>query len=159
SRQTTRMPMGEKPNPPPEFVVDSPSDAVEGLDPGGFDRPKSPQSGSSRMRWLFGVATTFSIVVVGGLAVPEARAGRPLVSGQLVGGTISPPLFREAWTFTGTLHDRVLISAITTGGPLNTTLYLYAPGGGDPVAIVDDRLDYQLLQSGTYTVVVQDDGL
>src|SRR5262249_60740385 len=65
----------------------------------------------------------------------------------------------DAYRFPGPAGDRVLVSAIPTSGPLTTPVYLSPPGGGDPVMIADDRLDYQLPQGGTYTVVVQDDDL
>lgn len=66
----------------------------------------------------------------------------------------------DAYTFGGAAGDRVLVSGLATGGAMNTSLSLYPPGGG-PAEVVtsSDRLDHQLLQSGTYTLLVEDVGL
>jgi hypothetical protein len=41
--------------------------------------------------------------------------------------TISSP--KDTWTFLGQVGDRVLITAVTTSGSLNTETYLHAPCG------------------------------
>jgi hypothetical protein len=67
----------------------------------------------------------------------------------------------DAYTFTGTAGQRVIITAVATGGGLqNTNLTLYPPGGGiaETTTTTGDVIDYQLLNSGTYTVVVEDYG-
>ncbi|NOT32643.1 MAG: T9SS type A sorting domain-containing protein [Candidatus Eisenbacteria bacterium] len=64
----------------------------------------------------------------------------------------------DAYTFTGTLGQRVVFSAVeTSAASYNTVVTIYPPGGGNFEASVNsNRLDHQLLATGTYTAVVED---
>ena len=72
----------------------------------------------------------------------------------------------DAGHFYGQAGERVIITAVTTSGNLDTTIYLYPPGGGPAEAntfssntgtpLGGDRLDYQLKNTGLYTFVIQD---
>jgi hypothetical protein len=54
----------------------------------------------------------------------------------------------------------VLIAAVATSGSVNTTIYLYPPGGGLPTALTGaDRLEFQLNATGTWTIEIEDSGL
>jgi FlgD Ig-like domain len=92
------------------------------------------------------------------LITNAARAGGPIVSGNTVAGNITGPSYIESWTFSGTAGNRVLVTAITTSGALNTNIVLKAPGGGAVVANTSsgDGLDYQLASTGTFTLEIQD---
>ena len=90
-------------------------------------------------------------------------ADRGLLSpGETRSAQIQGPSSLDTWQFYGSAGDRVLISAITTSGDLDTWMVLYPPDGG--AEEVDgwpwgDSIDHQLLQSGLYTLVVQDGDL
>ena len=65
----------------------------------------------------------------------------------------------DAFQFYGDAGERVIITAVTTSGSLDTVIYLYPPGGGPAEADTapwGDRLDHPLEQSGLYTIVIQD---
>jgi hypothetical protein len=87
--------------------------------------------------------------------------GGPITSNQIVTGTTNAVGDFDAYTFSGTSGNRVVMTAQATSGPGYTAqIYLYPPGGGSFVAgSSSGRIDYQLLQSGTYTAVVQDQSL
>jgi hypothetical protein len=83
--------------------------------------------------------------------------GGPIASGSIKTGTISGPGDLDAFTFTGSLGDHVILAGLTTGGPLNTNISLYPPGGGAAIAATSaDRVDAQLTASGTWTIVMED---
>ncbi len=84
-----------------------------------------------------------------------------LASNQIFSGTIGSVVDFDAFTFSGTAGQRVLFSGIATAGAsFNTTFYLYPPNGGPlETSTFGDKLDHQLLQSGTYTVVLEDQNL
>ncbi|TDA68928.1 MAG: hypothetical protein D9V47_06585 [Clostridia bacterium] len=69
---------------------------------------------------------------------------------------IAAPSYLDAFQFYGEAGDRVIITAVTTSGALNTEIYLYPPDGGPYEAWGGDKLDHQLKQSGLYTAIVQD---
>jgi len=87
--------------------------------------------------------------------------GGPITSNQIVSGTTNVVGDLDAYTFTGAIGDRVVLTAAATSGALyNTSLFLYPPGGGTYVAVsYGDRIDYQLAAGGTYVMVVQDQNL
>ena len=85
-----------------------------------------------------------------------------IFSGETRLSTIAGPSFMDTWTFQGEAGDRIIITAVTTSGPLNTEIYLYPPDSGPCEADTypfGDKLDHQLQQSGLYTAIVQDHGL
>jgi hypothetical protein len=88
-----------------------------------------------------------------------ARAGGAITSGSTVAGSVSSPTFSETWTFTGNINDEVVFSAVTTSGALNTNLVLKAPGGAVVSSSSNDRADFKLTASGTWTIVISDQAL
>ncbi|HEX6791419.1 MAG TPA: FlgD immunoglobulin-like domain containing protein [Candidatus Krumholzibacteria bacterium] len=95
------------------------------------------------------------------LASSSVFAAGPITSGTTVSGSVSGPSYLESWTFSGTAGNRILVTAITTSGALNTSIVLKAPGGGAVEANTNsgDRLDWQLVATGTYTIQIEDFGL
>lgn len=91
-------------------------------------------------------------------------AGGVIGSAETKTGTLAEPSYKDSWTFDGTAGDRVVITAAGTSGGVAPQLYLYPPGGGTYEASAAgpssaQRLDHQLLQSGTYTIIIQEYGL
>jgi hypothetical protein len=100
-------------------------------------------------------------VTSGPLSTGADPDGGAIASAGVKSGQVNADVDVDAFTFSGTAGDRVLIGAITSGGgTLNTTTTLYPPGGGAAEAISygSDRLDAQLQLTGTYTIVVEDYG-
>ena len=104
---------------------------------------------------------SFLNVTSGPLKATGDNDGGAIASDEIKNGQFQQPVDFDAYTFTGAAGQRVAITAIATGGGLqNTTLSLYPPGGGiaETTTSSGDLIDYQLLNSGTYTVVVEDYG-
>jgi hypothetical protein len=98
-------------------------------------------------------------VTSGPLTTVADPDGGPIASAEVKSGQINQDVDLDAFTFTGSAGDEVVIGAIHTGGgSMNTNITLYPPGGGPAEAISysSDRLDTQLQQSGTYTIVLED---
>jgi hypothetical protein len=78
-----------------------------------------------------------------------------------IGYSINSPSYMDTWNFQGQTGDRVIITAVKTSGNLDTEILLYPPGGGSVEAYTpfSDKLDHQLLDTGLYTVLIQDYGL
>ncbi len=98
------------------------------------------------------------------LAVLLGPAGVALAAGAITSGTnttgnIAGPSFNEVWTFSATNKNRVLVSAVTTSGSLNTVIRLKDPSNTEVWNSSADRLDYQCLATGTYTLTIEDSGL
>ncbi|HET6349318.1 MAG TPA: hypothetical protein VFH88_09580, partial [Candidatus Krumholzibacteria bacterium] len=105
------------------------------------------------MRLHLVVLTAFSFAFSSSVAF----AGGAITSGTTTAGTVSGPSYIDAWTFSGTSGNRIVITAITTSGSLNTNIVLKAPGGAvETTSGSGDRLDWQLASTGTYTVQIQD---
>jgi hypothetical protein len=100
----------------------------------------------------------FSIVLFSLPYAWGADRGEILSGETKVSLDITAPSYMDTWTFDGQEGDRVLISAVMTSGTLNTDIILYPPGGGAAVANSSsgDLVDYQLLDSGIYTIVIRD---
>ena len=67
----------------------------------------------------------------------------------------------DLFEFCGMAGDQVVITATGTSAGIYPEIYLYPPGGGASEASAigtgtSKQLDHQLLQSGTYTIIVQD---
>jgi hypothetical protein len=64
----------------------------------------------------------------------------------------------DAYTFNGTNGNRLLMTAVATGGVgYNTTVYLYPPNGGAlATSTFADRMEFKLSASGTWVVLVED---
>ncbi len=102
-------------------------------------------------------SVAFLNITAGPFATGGDTDGGPVVSAQSRTGQMHGVVDLDAYTFTGTAGDRVLIAGVATGGSLNTTYYLYPPGGGAAEnSTTGDRIDHQLATSGTYTVVMED---
>jgi hypothetical protein len=98
--------------------------------------------------------------IPGSLSYPGDPDGEPMYSGETVRGTIDVPSDMDAFTFSGTIGDHVVLKAVTTGGPLDTSMALYSPTGVLEGAWGSLDQAYCVLQeTGTYTVVVSDLGL
>jgi hypothetical protein len=84
--------------------------------------------------------------------------GGPIVSNEIKSGTMSGIADIDAYTFTGTNGNRVLLGGVATSGSLNTIIYLYPPGGGsfETWSGGGDRLEYQLTATGTWTILIED---
>src|SRR5262249_52496375 len=96
-------------------------------------------------------------VTAGPLTSGEDPDGGPIASASSATGTISGPGDLDAFTFTGTTGDHVIVGAVPTAGSLNTNITLYPPGGGAQLTGTSaDRLDATLTSSGTWTVVIED---
>src|SRR5262249_12108789 len=72
--------------------------------------------------------------------------GGAIASNQTLAGTTNVVGDFDAYTFTGTIGNRIVMTGISTGGPSYTpVIYLYPPGGGTYVtASSSGRIDYQL---------------
>ena len=86
--------------------------------------------------------------------------GGGIVSGEKYSGSFDHGVDLDAWTFSGTIGDRVIVLDIPTGGgSQNTTIAVYPPGGGASILNNgNDRFDFALPQSGTYTMVMTEVG-
>ena len=77
-----------------------------------------------------------------------------------IGLQIQAPSYLDSWTFQGNTDDRVIINAVATSGSLDTYIDLYSPPpDSSKVATTEpwgDQLDYQLQQTGLFTILVQD---
>ncbi|MBI5676697.1 MAG: hypothetical protein HZC48_12910 [Nitrospirae bacterium] len=70
----------------------------------------------------------------------------------------------HCYTFSGDAGDHVVITTGMISGSVAPEIYLYPPDGGpleasNPGSAFGHTLDYQLLQSGLYTIVISDYGL
>ena len=92
-------------------------------------------------------------------------AGGVINSAETKTGSFTAPSYQDAWTFSGQAGDRVIITATGTVSGVYPEIYLYPPGstpGIDPSEVStigvgsSKRLDHQLLQTGMYTIVVQE---
>ncbi|MFN0150175.1 MAG: hypothetical protein ACKVU1_05615, partial [bacterium] len=101
----------------------------------------------------------FLMVLALVVSARPALAGGPITSGSTVAGSLAGPSFLESWTFSGTSGQRVLISAVTTSGAVNTNINLKAPGGASVASTSADRLEWQMLSTGTYTIEITDVGV
>jgi hypothetical protein len=102
-----------------------------------------------------------SLLELGGtLTNADDPDGGPIASNTTIDGSTQSICDFDAYTFTGGIGERVLVAALATAGAsFNTTISIYPPGGGAAEATTGgDRLDHQLLASGTYTIVVEDAG-
>ena len=83
--------------------------------------------------------------------------GGPIASATQASGTMNDVIDWDAFTFTGSAGDRIVVVALATGGAMNTSVALYPPNGGPAQsATAADHWDFQLTQSGTHTLVVED---
>jgi len=107
-----------------------------------------------------GYSITF-LKIPGAVSSPGDQDGGQIASGQTLSGTINKASDLDAFQFYGNAGDRVIINAVKTSGDLNTYMDLYspAPGSVKEASPWYDQLDHVLLETGMYTVLVQDNGL
>ena len=110
-----------------------------------------------RQKHLFQVV----VFVVFTFLSSAAWAGGVIGSAETKTGTLNAPTYQDSWTFSGNSGDRVVVTATGTSTGIYPEIFLFAPGDENPEASAtgtgaSKRLDHQLLQSGTYTIVVQD---
>jgi hypothetical protein len=107
-----------------------------------------------RLRLVVPVALSLCLIT------SAAFAGGAITSGSTVTSNIAGPSYLEDWTFSGTAGQRIIVTAVTTSGTLDTNILLKKPGGGVlETSTQYDRLDWVLTASGTYTIEIQDVGL
>lgn len=149
------------------------------LYPPGGGAPETYTYGGDRMDWQLGASGTYTVVVsdysaahTGGYSISYLNVtsgpltsvsdsdGGAIGSAQVKsGGFQSTPDF-DAYTFSGTAGNRILIATAPTGGTSTPQVSLYPPGGGAAVvATTSNRVDYQLTATGTYTIIMEDSGL
>jgi hypothetical protein len=100
-----------------------------------------------------------SSVVLGfaSVAVADPTA---ISSGVTLSGSIATVDASETYTFTGVAGTTVIVTAVTTAGPLDTTIDLIAPSTlVERRSTGSDELLCVLEESGTYTIVVSDGSL
>ncbi len=108
------------------------------------------------------------------VVLPEGQApsstdldGGTIASGATVTGTLSFQADMDVYQFHGEVGERVVVTASELAGGIQPEIYLYPPecedGLPEAFAIGSSpswhRLDRQLAQAGTYTIVVRDNGL
>ncbi|HET6462876.1 MAG TPA: hypothetical protein VFH33_03665, partial [Candidatus Krumholzibacteria bacterium] len=105
-------------------------------------------------------ALAFANITAGPLSGGGDTDGGAIVSSEIKTGTISGPADFDVFTFTATSGNRVLIDAIATGGAgYNSYISLYPPNGGVNLTYTrGDKIDIQLNASGTWVIVVDDNG-
>ena len=105
-----------------------------------------------------GIYNLSFLTMPGPVNYSEDLDGGPIASGRTLSATINVASDMDAFQFLGSAGQRVVINAVTTAGSSNTSITLYPPSGGPAEAssLTGDKLDWQLKQTGLYTVVIQD---
>ncbi len=113
---------------------------------------------------------SLSLLIIPGPTVSsQDRDGGSICSEQTVHGALGPAGDTDAYTFTASQNDTVIIQMSSSwpshcGGGMDPCIDLFAPSGGSPERTVcnagcEERAflsGYQLLESGQYTIVVRD---
>ncbi len=109
-------------------------------------------AGTLRMAFFVILATLVFVPDIFAADRGMINSGETKIGINLVG-----PSYMDNWTFNGNSGNRVIINAIKTSGSLNTSITLYPPDGG-PAEASDNsgQLNWQLLKSGLYTIVISD---
>ena len=109
---------------------------------------------------------SISLLLIPGVMVStDDPDGGNILSGEVKTGTVNPRVDTDAYAFTGTVGQTVVIIASRESGGFNPKINLYAPDGileksvncGKYGAATSIQ-NYQLLQSGTYTIEIHDYG-
>jgi hypothetical protein len=101
----------------------------------------------------------------GALTSSSNPYGGQIVPAQTTNGNINVKSDMNAFQFYGNAGERIILNAVTTSGSLDTTIVLYPPTGSSAEASTagynggGDKLDYQLMTNGLYTVFIRDYGL
>lgn len=103
----------------------------------------------------------FSISILYGIFSFVWGANGKILSGETKTDlSISSPSQSDRWTFYGNAGNHVIITAVGTSGELSPEIFLYPPDGGSyEASSSENRIDYQLKQTGQYTIVVSDLGM
>ena len=119
------------------------------------------------------VVQDYALDTTGGYAISLAKIpgadtsptdpdGGIILPAQTLTGNFNLASDTDIFQFCGKVGDLVVITATGTSAGIYPEIYLYPPehGGASEVSATgigtSKRLDHQLLQSGTYTIVVQD---
>ena len=109
---------------------------------------------------------TYSLDYVNGTVGPFTnvtdQTGGPITSNEFRAGLVEVVADLDAFRFAGSVNDRLVITAVATGGVgFDTNILLYPPNGGLQAAqsFAGDRLDFKLTSTGTWTIVVEDNGV
>ncbi len=90
---------------------------------------------------------------------PETDGGA-IVSGVPRNGSALSSADFDGYTFNANAGDSVAISAVVTGGAMNTQISLFPPGGGSALtSTTADNVNMELIAGGTYTIVIEDSGI
>ena len=81
-------------------------------------------------------------------------AQTPIDCGQTLAGTISAPTEKDAYTFTASADDGIIIRVRKTSGTLNAYFDLYGPTGG--LIQSGNQINRKLTETGTYRIDVRD---
>ncbi len=106
-----------------------------------------------------GTYNTTLLLIPGAVSSPGDPDGGAIAPGQTLDGEIDSASDLDAFQLYGNAGDRVIVNTVVTSGSSNTYMDLF-PAGGSPKEATTypfgDQLDYQLAQTGLYTVIVQD---
>ncbi|MGD2013563.1 MAG: hypothetical protein PVH37_02890 [Desulfobacterales bacterium] len=105
------------------------------------------------------IFTIIILILLGRFSLVWGADRGPIRSGETkVGLQLALPSYLDTWTFNGNENDSVLISAEPTAGSSSVYISLYPPDSGPREAVRQQSLDHQLLQTGLYTMVIEEYG-
>jgi hypothetical protein len=122
--------------------------------------------GGEMLKRIISLVVISFICLYSSIALGADRGG--INSGETKTGVNYTAPELDSWTFQGTEGERILINSLNTSGNLDTKIIIYPPGGGVAEVLSSqdwyyltwaDQIDWQLQQTGLYTVVIQDGGL
>jgi hypothetical protein len=100
------------------------------------------------------------LLIPGPTVSPQDSNGGDILSGETKIGIINPKADTDAYTYNGEAGHTVVINMSRESGSLYPEISLYAPDGTLEISTWGNThaeiSDYQLLQSGTYTIVAGD---
>lgn len=111
--------------------------------------------------WVPSATGNYSISVLkipGSVGYAGDADGGHIASGETRAGTVNDLSDMDAFQINCTAGDRLVVNAVKTYGSLDTQILLYPPNSGPFEADTgpSDTLDCQVLQTGVYTLVIQD---
>ena len=144
---------------------------------GGFEASSQTISGSQQVDHQLLQSGTYTILIrdyqdnqtgqyhlslakiPGAVTSPTDTDGGTILPAQTLTGTINQPSDSDMFQFSGNVGDRVVIT--TSSAAVQPMIFLYPPGGGGFEASSQtisgsQQVDHQLLQSGTYTILIRD---
>ncbi|HEC02488.1 MAG TPA: hypothetical protein ENI81_03030, partial [Phycisphaerales bacterium] len=85
-------------------------------------------------------------------------AGVPIACDQTISEEITTASDMDVFQFEGRAGNQIVVNAVRASGGVTPRIRLYPPAGSEEVR-GDVKLAHQLAQSGTYKIVIHDDGL